>query len=293
MRVTVDGEPVQVATGGVEPGPDGEPVGPAMVLLHGAGMDGTAWYLQTRWLGNHGVRANALDLPGHGHSGGRPLGTIAELADWLARFLDAAGLDGPTGPVHLAGHSMGAFIALEAADRYPERVASITLLATAEAMPVHPELVSSATGDLPHAAALMSAWGHDGLAQTDPNPTPGLSMVGGARALVERSRPGALAADFAACAAYDRAAEAAAGVTCPVRLVVGRADRMTPARSALALAAAFPADRSTVTEVPGSGHMLLTEAPDLVRRVLLDATNPETARMAHRSGGPSRTGSSS
>lgn len=267
MKLTVNGDEIHLANGGV----DIDREGPVLLLLHGAGMDGTAWYLQTRWLAHHGVRALAVDLPGHGRSGGEPLGSIAEMADWTADLIaELEPLVGP-GPFHLAGHSMGTFIALETASRHPERVASIVLLATAEGMPVHPELLSSAADDLPHAAALMTAWGHDGPAQTVPNPTPGLSMVGGARALVERSRPGALATDFSACAAYDRAPVAAAEVRCPVHLVIGLADKMTPARSARALAGVLPADRLTVTEVPGSGHMLMTEASGLVRRVLLDA----------------------
>jgi pimeloyl-ACP methyl ester carboxylesterase len=272
MKIEVDGDEIQVTTGGVVPGP----AGPAMVLLHGAGMDSTAWHLQTRWLAHRGVRTYAVDLPGHGHSGGEPLGSIPELADWTVRFLDRAGLDGASGPVHLAGHSMGTFVALEVAERHPDRVASLTLLATAEGMPVHPELAAGAADDLPRAAALMASWGHGAVAQTDPNPTPGLSMVGGARALIEASPAGALAADFAACAAYRRATEAAAGVTCPVHLVVGLADKMTPARSARALAAAMAADRLTVTELPGIGHMLMEEAPAVVRRVLLAAaTGPD------------------
>lgn len=263
MRTEVDGHDVHIATGGVEPTGDG----PSLILLHGAGMDSTAWQLQTRWLAHHGVRPHAVDLPGHGRSAGRPLTSIEDLAEWTVRLLDALGLD----QAHLAGHSMGTFIALEAAARHPERVASITLVATAEAMPVHPELLSSSVDDLPRAAALMASWGHGAAAQTEPNPTPGLSMVGGARALVETGPAGSLAADFAACAAYEGAVAAAAELSCPVRLVVGRADKMTPARSALALAGHLPADRGLVHVIDGAGHMLMTEDPGAIRRILLDA----------------------
>ena len=45
------------------------------------------------------------------------------------------------------------------------------------------------------------------------NPTPGLWMLGGARALVENSEPGVLATDFRACMAYGGAEAAAATVT--------------------------------------------------------------------------------
>ncbi len=261
MIVNVDGNDVQVATGG---NPSADTNRPALVLLHGAGMDGTAWQLQTRWLAHHGVRPFALDLPGHGRSGGEPLTSIEDLADWTARFLDAADL----ATAHVAGHSMGTFIALELAARHADRVTSLTLLATAEGMPVHPELLTSAAEDLPRAAALMASWGHGPSAQTGPNPTPGLSMVGGARALVEASPAGALAIDFAACAAYGRATEAIAEVRCPVQVVAGRNDKMTPARSASALVEHVADDRGELIVLPGVGHMMMTEDPGAVRTVL-------------------------
>ncbi len=269
MRAQVDGHDVQVATGGIEP----TGAAPALVLLHGAGMDGTAWQLQTRWLAHHGVRPYAVDLPGHGRSGGQPLTSIADLADWTVRLLDAVGLE----RANLAGHSMGTFIALETGARHPDRISSITLVATAEAMPVHPELLSSAADDVARAAALMASWSHGAAAQTAPNPTPGLSMVGGARALVEASRPGALAADFAACAAYEGATEAASQLSCPVTMVIGRSDKMTPARSARSLGASLPDGALTIVEVAGAGHMLMTEAPGEVRQALLAATRVDRA----------------
>ena len=50
----------------------------------------------------------------------------------------------------------------------------------------------------------MAAWGHAKPAHVGLNPTPGLWMIGGARALVENSHPGVLATDFRACMAYHR-----------------------------------------------------------------------------------------
>ena len=44
MIVQVDGLDVHANTGGVEPTP-GDPL---VILIHGAGMDGTVWQLQTR-----------------------------------------------------------------------------------------------------------------------------------------------------------------------------------------------------------------------------------------------------
>ena len=44
-----------------------------------------------RWFAHHGYGVLAPDLPGHGRSAGAPLPTIADMADWTAALLDAAG----------------------------------------------------------------------------------------------------------------------------------------------------------------------------------------------------------
>ncbi len=263
MIVEVDGRQAHAATGGVEPAGDG----PTMLLIHGAGMDSTVWQQQTRFVAHRGVRAVAVDLPGHGRSEGPAMTTIADMAHWVARFLDAAGL----APAHVVGHSMGTFIALELARHHPGKVTSLVLLGTAVGMPVHPELLQASLDDLDRAAALMASWGHAKPAHIGHNPTPGLWMLGGARALVETGEPGALHTDFTACTEYRDAPEAAAAVACPVRLVVGLGDKMTPPKSAHQLIAAMDQDLVTVTRLADVGHMMMIEDPRSTRRVLLDA----------------------
>ncbi len=261
MIVQVDGVDAHAATGGIDvTGSDD----PAVLLIHGAGMDSTVWSLQTRYLAHHDLRAVAIDLPAHGSSDGEPLPSIGDMADWVVRFIAAAGL----GPVHVVGHSMGTFIALELASRHADAVSSITLCGTATGMPVHPELLAAAEHDLPRAAALMAAWGHGRAAHAGPNPTPGLWMTGGARALVENGRPGVLATDFRACMAYERAEAAAAEVTCPTTVVIGLGDKMTPPKGGRALAAALSS--ATVIELADTGHQMMTEHPTAVKRAILE-----------------------
>ncbi len=264
MIVTVDGLRAHAATGGVEP--SGED--PVVVLVHGAGMDSTVWQLQTRYLAHRGLRAVAVDLPGHGRSEGEALASITDMAEWLGRFVDAAGF----GSVHLVGHSMGTFVALELASSRPETVESVVLLGTATAMPVHPDLIDKAIHDLPAAAALMAAWGHAKPAHVGTNPTPGLWMTGGARALVERSRPGVLATDFEACAAYrwDQT------IACPATVVIGLGDKMTPPKAGRALADTL--ERVTVIELADTGHTMMIENPDAVKRTVLDAVQSSAGR---------------
>ncbi len=262
MIIEVRGTKTHAATGGVDLDNDN----PVVVLIHGAGNDATVWQLQTRYLAYRGFRAVAVDLPGHGHSDGEPLATVGEMASWLGDFLEAAGLAGEgRAAAHLVGHSMGTFIALDLAAARPDLVASVVLLGTATAMPVHPDLIDKAENDLPAAAALMAAWGHAKPAHIGHHPTPGLWMTGAARAMVEQSRPGVLASDFRACADYQWENT----ISCPATVVIGLGDKMTPAKAGRALAATL--DQVTIVELADTGHSMMTENPTAVKRAVLAA----------------------
>ncbi|MGA1696448.1 MAG: alpha/beta hydrolase, partial [Arenicellales bacterium] len=49
---------------------------PAVVFVHGTGMDHTVWVLPSRYFARHGYNVLSLDLPGHGKSAGSPCSTI-------------------------------------------------------------------------------------------------------------------------------------------------------------------------------------------------------------------------
>src|SRR5690348_15114363 len=136
MMLTVNGQETFVATGGR----DFDPGLPAVVLLHGAGFDHTAWALHSRWFAHHGFAVLAPDLPGHGRSQGPVLASIGAMADWTIALLDAAGAPS----ARLIGHSMGSLIALDAASRHPSRVTALGLIGTASTMSVGPDLLKAA-----------------------------------------------------------------------------------------------------------------------------------------------------
>src|ERR1700693_2642262 len=103
MRLTVNGTDTFVATGGRA----FDPALPAVVFLHGAGLDHTVWALLSRWFAHRGHAVLAPDLPGHGRSGGEPLASIAAMADWTAALIEAAGARN----ARVIGHSMGSLVA--------------------------------------------------------------------------------------------------------------------------------------------------------------------------------------
>jgi pimeloyl-ACP methyl ester carboxylesterase len=88
--------------------------GSALVLLHGGSASGSAWQDVIPVVSKyHAVYAPTAP----GHHGGPPVprrpATVTDLVDWAERYLDEQGLQRP----HIAGHSMGGFMAIELARR--------------------------------------------------------------------------------------------------------------------------------------------------------------------------------
>ena len=252
MQITVEGEETFAATGGRP----FDPSLPCVLLVHGAGMDHSVWALQSRYLAHRGRVVLAVDLPGHGRSGGEALTAIPDLADWLIALLDAVGV----AQAALAGHSMGALACLSAAARYPERLRALALLGVAPKMPVHPDLLALAAADDHKAFELIDDWAHGPRAHLGGHPLAGTWLLGSGERLLERARPGVLHSDLAACNAYAEGADEAAQVRCPTRLVLGADDKMTPAKAGAKLAQMIPGAEAVV--IPDCGHMMMTERPD-------------------------------
>jgi pimeloyl-ACP methyl ester carboxylesterase len=252
MQLSVNGANTFVATGGK---PFDKSL-PAVVMLHGAGFDHSTWALHSRWFAHHGFSVLAPDLPGHGRSAGAALTTIADMADWTAALLDAAGAP----KARLVGHSMGSLIALETAARHPDRVSGLSLLGTAATMTVGPDLLKAAEANDVTAIDMVSIWGLGFAAELGGSLAPGLWMHQGAQRVLQKCAPGVLHNDLAACNAYQNALAAAASVKVPTSVILGERDMMTSAKAGKALAAAIPGARTIV--LPGAGHMMMVEQPD-------------------------------
>jgi pimeloyl-ACP methyl ester carboxylesterase len=123
--------------------------GPAVVLLHGFPGSAATWDGVVGALVKQGLRALVPDQRGYSPSarpsGRRPYRLPELVADVLA-LADAAGL----GAVHLVGHDWGAVVSWAVAAAHPQRVRSLTALATP-----HPAAFAAA---LPRGQALRSAY---------------------------------------------------------------------------------------------------------------------------------------
>ena len=235
----------------------------AVVFVHGAGFDHSAWVMPARHYARKGWRVIAPDLPAHGRSGGMALDSIEAMADWLSALLDALAVDAAA----VVGHSMGSLVALAAAGRHPARVTKLALLGTSATMRVAPVLLDAARDDHPAAFDMANSWSHSTAGRRGGLGNPGVWIYGSARRLLQRCAPGVYHADLRAC---DRFAGAAYldRIGVPALIIAGARDQMTPARAGLALSDKLANAQHLV--LPGSGHALMTEQPNAVLDALVD-----------------------
>jgi pyruvate dehydrogenase E2 component (dihydrolipoamide acetyltransferase) len=225
----------------------GEGGGIPVLLVHGFGADLNTWMFTQPALAA-GRRALALDLPGHGGSAKDVgAGDAESFTDAVEGAITGLGIE----RVHLVGHSMGGAIAVLAALRRPERVATLTLIAPAG---LGAEINASFIDGFVRASRRRDATEVLGLLVDDP-------------ALVSRS----MVEDVlrykrldGVTAALTKIAEAWFGggrqsldlttriaeLTMPVQLVWGRNDRIIPVAHAEALAARLP-----VHILAAAGHL--------------------------------------
>lgn len=259
MQFIVQGYPAFAYTGG-KPFALSPSKGPAIVFIHGAAFDHSVWQWQSRYFAHHGFTVLAVDFPAHGRSPGPARASIEELADWVAAFIEAAGLERAA----VAGHSMGSLVALETAIRHPSRVTKLALVGTAAPMLVGESFLAAARDDSPAAFDMETAWGHARGALLAASPVPGTSLMGASRALNGRARDGVLHADLEACHAWKPPLAAIRALRIPTLVLVGSRDQMTPLKAGRALAAEIPGATLVTLD---AGHSMMSEAP----RETLDA----------------------
>ena len=214
---------------------------PRLLMIHGAGGSARSYLPQLSGIKN--ANPVAVSLPGHGNTPGPGRDTIAAYADWLCGLLSRAGQR-----VILLGHSMGGAIAMQCALTVPELVRGLVLTATGAKLPVLPSILEGIGQDFSrtvrqiirfaYADGARPQWLEAGASE--------MSAVG----------PEVLSADFSACDAFDLS-ESLGGITCPVQLVYGGEDRLTPPKYGRFLAERITGANLSV--IPGAGHMVFLE----------------------------------
>ena len=231
-----------------------------VLLLHGFGADLNTWMFTQPALAE-GRRVIALDLPGHGGSTKQlDHADVESLATIVDHALKALGIE----RLHLVGHSMGGGIAIAFASREPERVATLTLIASAS---LGPEINATFIDGFVRAARRREAVEVLNLLVHDP------ALV--SRTMVEDVlRYKRLDGVTEALAAFAEEwfpggrqivglGDGVAVLKLPVQIIWGREDRIIPAAHAEALASRLP-----VHILEQTGHLPHMEKAGEVSRLI-------------------------
>ena len=223
--------------------------GTPLMLIHGYPLDHTSWDEVVSLLENE-FDVITPDLRGFGQSTTveTPY-TMSDMADDLAGLLDHLGIE----KTALAGHSMGGYVALAFAKKYPRRVSGLGLVS------------SQAAADSPEGKDRRYQTAADvaqkGVGVVAEAMTPKLSadarVQAFVRAVIEKQSQSAVIGALKAMAEREDLMSHLSSVTFPVALIHGNADVLIPIERAKEIKAVLPSAR--FVELQGAGHMPMME----------------------------------
>jgi pimeloyl-ACP methyl ester carboxylesterase len=248
--------------------------GEPLVLIHGIGSRWQVWEPVLDRLAAH-RDVVAVDLPGFAASPPPPPGTppgIDSLTRLVVEFLDELALERP----HVAGNSLGGWLALELAKR--DRVHSATALSPAgfhnrpESVYQRTSLWLSVRGArlmAPRAERLLASPLARALTfgQVTAHPTR-ISPADGAATL--RELAGAAWFDDTLSTITSEHFSGGEQIRVPVTIAWGERDRLLLPRQAPRAARAIPGARAVM--LSGCGHVPMYDDPEQVTRVLLEGS---------------------
>ena len=238
-----------------------------VLWLHGYPLNNTLWDDQVFDLADI-ARLITPDLRGHGQSEATsPPYNMGQLADDCVRLLDHLGV---TGPVVVAGLSMGGYLAFELARRHPGRVAGLILAATragpdgeaARQARDEAAALARAEGVAAVCDAMLPKLLAPGTYDADPEL---VEFVG--RMMAETSLDGMVGA-LAAMRDREDSGPLLPKLKVPTLVIHGEEDQLIPVAEAKAMAAAIPGAELVI--VPGAGHLPNLEQADAFNESVRD-----------------------
>lgn len=112
-----------------------------LLLLHGFGGSARHFEPLMSHLAPY-ICPIALDLPGHGRSGGIAPPFIEDFSRHLVEFLAAIGV---RRPIWFLGHSLGGLVVLQTYLQRPELMRGLILLSSSSRLQLHPDLIAQVT----------------------------------------------------------------------------------------------------------------------------------------------------
>jgi len=224
---------------------------PLLLLLPGLMCDAEVWRAQIDAFGaDHDIRVPDF----HG------LDSFGDMAAATLALTDGR-------PFALAGHSMGGRVAMQVAALVPDRVQRLALLDTAAHLPALAEagkrLGLVALGEAEGIEAVIESWLPPMIA---PDRRDDRVLWEAIAAMIRRAGVATLRGQQNALLNRRDGFAQLDTIRLPTAFIVGELDAWSPPEQHLEMQTHVP--HSTVTVIPGCGHMAPMEAPEAVNRAL-------------------------
>ncbi len=232
--------------------------GTPLVLIHGYPLDHTIWNPVVPLL-ESGFDLILPDLRGFGQSDTvRTQYTLTDMAADLAALLDFLKIKTAV----IAGHSMGGYVALAFARRYPLRVRGLGLVAS-QAIADPPEKKPART----QMADRVETNGVGEVAESMPALlTADADLQAALKQLILRQPREGVAGALRAMANRPDSTDILSTFDFPVAIIHGLADKIIPIESARDVRAAVK--KGYLVEIEGAGHMPMMEAQQVTAEAL-------------------------
>lgn len=246
---------------------------PTLICMHGGpGFDHAAFKPSFSRLADL-AQIVYYDHRGHGRSDERPRDewTLDTWADDIVRLSDALGIEKPI----VLGQSFGGFVAQRYIARHPGHASKVILSSTSHHMGLERKLAAFERRGGPAARALAEAF------WSAPTPATWAAYWAGVRKLYNTTEPRDPDAAARTLVREEILLHFVAGekqgldllpglakAQCPVLVMVGEDDPVCPLEDALEIAAALPAQWSSLARFPGVGHGAWRDDPEAAFAVL-------------------------
>jgi pimeloyl-ACP methyl ester carboxylesterase len=244
---------MQTKLNGIQIAYTDEDEGFPLLFIHGFPLNRSVWSKQVgAFKSKHRVIAPDLRGFGESESTAGPV-AMSRYAEDIWALMQRLG----TGPVILAGHSMGGYIALDLANRYPQAIRGLVLISTKSGK------------DTPEAAAKRRAMAEKvtkaGSAVVVDAMAPGMlsasntdeAMAASVRAFMSPANPEGIIGALLGMAVRPDAGDWLGNIRVPTLVITGADDTVMPPGESSAMAKAIPDARLVV--IPGAGHLVAFE----------------------------------
>ena len=191
----------------------------------------------------------AIDLPGHGRSGGQSKSTLSGYAEVLLDWMRRRELP----PAVIMGHSMGGAIGLTMALRAQPQVAGLVFVGSSARLRVAPTILdlSSQVATFPQAVDFVIGAAF--------SPKTDSRLIDLAKKRMLESGHVVFHNDFQACDNFDLR-QRLDEIKVPALVITGEDDQLTPIKLGEELAEGLPA--GGFLTIPAAGHMAMLEQPE-------------------------------